>query len=370
MDSSLHTTLSPEYLAANIGGRLIGVASAFIPIIILFLSLRFFSRYLTKTPWGLDDTLAIISGFILIGLSALAICFVKFGGVGRHLDALEVLEPELVTQYFKYLLVVSTYYYSMVALPKLTVLALYGRLWTVNPYRTIILILAAIVILTAVVTGVMCLNLCHPFEYNWDQSIPGGHCINKQAFFTFASLPNILTDLVMIALPLPVVWKLHTSTKVKVGLMLTFMTGTLGLVTSIMRFVIFYQGNAVTDGTWSSTDLMSWSVAEPDIYLISACLPTLRPLLNRLFGQNGSTTNSSSRYGKSFKGTNNSIANPKTNLSTQPQDMDKYSDSALYGDEVQLVSIVGKERDPNRDEAFSQDHIYVQREVNVLVSEE
>lgn len=76
----------------------------------------------------------------------------KFGGVGRHLDALEVQEPQLITQYFKYLLVVSTYYYSTVTLSKLTVLTLYGRLWTVNPYHTIILILAAVVILPAVVT--------------------------------------------------------------------------------------------------------------------------------------------------------------------------------------------------------------------------
>ena len=74
MDPSSHTPLSPEYLAADIGDRLIGVASAFIPITLLFLSLRFYSRHVTRTPWGLDDTLAIISGIICIGLSALAVC--------------------------------------------------------------------------------------------------------------------------------------------------------------------------------------------------------------------------------------------------------------------------------------------------------
>lgn len=66
--------LSPEYLAADIGDRLTGVASAMLPIVLLFLGLRFYSRHLTRTPWGLDDALAIISGLISVGLSALAIC--------------------------------------------------------------------------------------------------------------------------------------------------------------------------------------------------------------------------------------------------------------------------------------------------------
>ncbi|KAJ5101296.1 hypothetical protein NUU61_003518 [Penicillium alfredii] len=351
--------LSPEYLAADIGDRLTGVAGAMLPIVLLFLGLRFYSRHLTRAPWGLDDALAIISGLISVGLSALAICFVRYGGVGHHLDALKKEEPQLVPQYFKYLLVVSTYYYSTVAIPKLAVLALYGRLWTVNPYRTIILILAAIIILTAVVSGIMCLNMCQPFEFNWDQSIPGGHCLDKQAFFTWASLPNILTDLVMLVLPVPVVWNLNTSMKVKLGLIFTFATGILGLVTSIMRFVIFTRGNAVTDGSWSSTDLMSWSVAEPDIYLISACLPTLRPLLNRIFGRDGST-NQSSRYANGYGGGAGSAVNSKPTAVTM--------DSTLYGDEVQLVSIVGKQGSESRDGPMERDHIYVQREVNVKVS--
>lgn len=151
----------------------------------------------------------------------------KYGGVGRHMDSLYAEDPRLVEQYFKYLLVVSTYYYSTVAIPKLAVLALYGRLWTVNPYRTIITVMASVITLTAVVTGVMCLSMCRPFKANWDQSIPGGRCLDKQVFFTWASLPNIVTDVGMLAMPVPILWKLHASKKVKMGLVLTFATGIL-----------------------------------------------------------------------------------------------------------------------------------------------
>ncbi|KAJ5267115.1 hypothetical protein N7478_009923 [Penicillium angulare] len=317
IDSRADSTPSQAYLDANIGYRLTGVAIAMLPITAFFLILRFYSRSLTRTPWGLDDALAAISGVVTVGLSALAICFVKYGGVGHHLEALALEQPSREPKYFIWLLIVSTYYYSTVAFPKLAVLALYGRLWTVNPYRTIILVLGAVISLTAVVS-----------------------------------------DVVMLAMPVPIVWNLNVSMKVKLGLTLTFATGFMGLVTSIMRFVIFARGNAVKDGSWSSTDLMAWSVAEPDIYLISACLPTLRPILYKLFGKDGSTANSTSRYGERYGGTGGSRGNSKANPTS-------YNETGLYGDEVQLVSVVGKESK----ERMSDHGIYVQREVNVEVSE-
>jgi hypothetical protein len=127
-----------------------------------------------------------------------------------------------------------------------------------------------------------------------------------------------------------------------------------------MRFVIFSQGSAVKDGSWGSTDLMAWSVAEPDIYLISACLPTLRPILNQLFGRAVSTTNSSSRYAERYGNTGGSAFNSKMNGTI--------SESAIYGDEVQLVSVIGKERKDSAEDGLGQLGIYVQREVNVQIS--
>lgn len=132
-----------------------------------------------------------------------------------------------MTVYFKYLLLLACYYYTMVAVPKLAVLALYSRLLTIEPYRTIIRVLATILVLSAIVIFVMCLNLCQPFEANWNPYIPGAKCLDQQAFYTYASLPNIVTDVAMLILPIPVVWKLHASKKVKLGLVATFLTGSL-----------------------------------------------------------------------------------------------------------------------------------------------
>lgn len=55
-----------------------------------------------------------------------------------------------------------------------------------------------------------------------------------------------------------------------------------GLVGSIIRFTIFFQKNSFIDGTWSAVDLVIWTQLETGTYLMSACLMTYRPLLERV----------------------------------------------------------------------------------------
>ena len=55
-----------------------------------------------------------------------------------------------------------------------------------------------------------------------------------------------------------------------------------GLVTSIIRFATFFEKNSFVDGTWSAVDLIIWTQVETGVYLISACLMTYRPLLERI----------------------------------------------------------------------------------------
>lgn len=153
--------------------------------------------------------------------------FVKYGGVGRHLDALEEEDPKAVTRYLKILFAVSVYYFSTVGIPKLAILSFYLRIFTTKPYRITVYTLSSIVILTGILCVALSFGACRPFAYNWDRSIPGGHCIDESAFYRFGSLPNIITDVAILVLPLPLVWNLQTSRNVKVGLTLTFMTGSL-----------------------------------------------------------------------------------------------------------------------------------------------
>lgn len=54
-----------------------------------------------------------------------------------------------------------------------------------------------------------------------------------------------------------------------------------GLISSVLRFISFSSNNSFIDPTWHAVELIVWTIAEPGIYLIAACLMTYRPLIDR-----------------------------------------------------------------------------------------
>ena len=206
----------------------------------------------------------------------------RYGGVGSHLRVLELTDPKKVVSWAKFLLAVEWIYLVAAILPKLAILSMYLRIFTTRSYRMSVYVLAAVLIMAFLAGGLTGLLGCRPLAFFWDPTIPGGHCININAFFRWISLPNILTDIAMLILPQPLIWTLQITRNQKIGLTLTFLTGSLGLVASIIRFTTFFQNNAISDGTFASVDLMSWAIIEPGIYLVASCLPPLRPLIHRI----------------------------------------------------------------------------------------
>lgn len=61
--------------------------------------------------------------------------------------------------------------------------------------------------------------MCHPIQSVW--SI-GYACLDVAALEIWRSIPHIVTDLIMIVLPLPTVKKLHVSRPMKVRIGVTF----------------------------------------------------------------------------------------------------------------------------------------------------
>jgi hypothetical protein len=72
---------------------------------------------------------------------------------------------------------------------------------------------------------------------------------------------------------------LSSNSIVQKELTLLFFSGT---ITSIVRISIFFKRFTTydLDFTWVGVDIVLWSTVEGGVYLIAACLPSLRPLLN------------------------------------------------------------------------------------------
>ena len=120
-------------------------------------------------------------------------------------------------------------YLPAVVLPKLAILVLYLRIFTKRQDRIACWVVGAFMIANLVGTMVAGFLMCIPLKFLWNRTIAGGHCININAWYRWSSLMNISTDLVMLVLPLPVVWKIQSSKKIKIGLTFTFATGSMSV---------------------------------------------------------------------------------------------------------------------------------------------
>lgn len=147
------------------------------------------------------------------------------GGVAHHIATLEANDPNKIIVWAKAVLALPIIYVAAVLFPKLAILAIYLRIFTQAPYRISCYVLALILIANWLGTTIAGFLMCIPLRYLWDKTVVGGHCFDLNAYLRWGSFGNIVTDIIMLLLPLPVIWRLHTSRNIKIGLTITFATG-------------------------------------------------------------------------------------------------------------------------------------------------
>ena len=71
-------------------------------------------------------------------------------------------------------------------------------------------------LLIAVILGT-CL-LCRPFAYAWDKTIQGGQCGNATKNYLAVGVINMFIDFSIVALPMPILWKLQMPIEKKIAI--------------------------------------------------------------------------------------------------------------------------------------------------------
>ena len=248
----------------------------------VFVALRFTARRLNHARWGWDDYFIFPALFTVLISQAADMTLIQAGGVGRHVAYWEQSDSNVIVAWLKIAFAVEFLYLLCICLTKLALLAIYLRILVGKRDRIIAWVLVGITIAAWISQTVACCLQCIPFDYQWDKSIPGGSCFNQQEFYEYLSISNLITDVVMLILPIPTILTLKIGTQQKVALGFVFLTGSCGFVASILRFVTYFKVDLLSDVTYNSGQLVLWTIIEPGMYLISACLPAMRPLLTRV----------------------------------------------------------------------------------------
>lgn len=146
-------------------------------------------------------------------------------GVGYHLEAAWKNHPERAVSFSKSLFALEWLYLAGVALPKLSILFLYLRVFINRRARIVCFVLIGILVMNWAAFLLASIFQCWPISNQWDKTSQGGRCFNRETFYKTSSAPNIVTDVVILVLPIPLVRRLKASRVRKLGLSFVFLVG-------------------------------------------------------------------------------------------------------------------------------------------------
>lgn len=146
------------------------------------------------------------------------------GGTGRHIGDVDM--PDVVLT-LKLILPFEALYGITLMLVKLAVLRFYSRIFAPSLWFTwSVRITAAAVIMWMVSVVLETFLLCRPLAFNWDTTIDGV-CGDRNAVFVIAGVTNMITDFMVLLVPVPCILKLQMPVGQKFGLLLVFCMGIL-----------------------------------------------------------------------------------------------------------------------------------------------
>lgn len=144
-------------------------------------------------------------------------------GVGRPIT--ETL-PNLVI-ILQLTLSYALIYTLCISTVKLSVLFFYLRVFPNKHMRVATKIVIAAISVWALANILMFLLLCHPFAASYNPALPGGKCGNQVSAFIAVGVYNIISDFVVLTLPLRTIWTLNTKKQMKLSLTAIFLVGLL-----------------------------------------------------------------------------------------------------------------------------------------------
>ncbi|QDS72191.1 hypothetical protein FKW77_004981 [Venturia effusa] len=236
----------------------------------LLLMLRAYTKIVLVKRFAADD-------FIRVYLACLDRA--PAGLIGIH--AWELTGDQLNT-IAKITLTTTVLYSPALAFAKLSFLCLYLKLNPAKPFRTSVYLTMAIVIGSCVGIVISLLAACERFAKNIDVTVVEGQCLNKAALYIATGILNIITDIMVLLLPIPMVLSLQMARSRKVVLVLLFSVGSLTCVTSAVRVALLPPMLTTKDASWDTVYPSLWILIEASLIIITATLTSMRLFLRHV----------------------------------------------------------------------------------------
>ena len=124
------------------------------------------------------------------------------------------------------------FYCPAIATCKTSVLLLYRRIFPGRKFHTLLWIIGSVIAAYSIAVVLSIIFQCHPVSSLWD---PQGTytCIKFNVEFCVMASLNVVTDIVTLAIPMPLLWRLHIERQQKLKLMRIVLLRGLHVLTSL-----------------------------------------------------------------------------------------------------------------------------------------
>jgi hypothetical protein len=129
-----------------------------------------------------------------------------------------------LTKNLQDLVAIQMLWATSLMLIKLSILCFYMRIFVVEWFIMVARAAGVLIILWALSVIFCGFFLCRPFAFNWDQTIDGS-CGQQITSYIVTGALNICTDVIVLGLPMPLIWRLQVSLRNKIGLTGIFTIG-------------------------------------------------------------------------------------------------------------------------------------------------
>ncbi|KAH7376959.1 hypothetical protein B0T11DRAFT_273159 [Plectosphaerella cucumerina] len=258
---------------------------AILPGVVLpIVGLRLFTSIHIVGRWHVDDTLIVIATVFTLAQSILGVFDAEYGA-GEHIIHVPLEDLAMIMKISTHGGVIT---YNLATLfIKVSILFFYLRFAVQQSFRWVVY---AVIF---VVTGY---SISASFGFLYGCNIPGSPACQRLAkVFLASAILNVVTDMVILLLPIWLIWSMRLRIQYKIAVALIMMGGGFVVAVSIIRLVATLDISMPTDPTYSFGLIIMRSVVEAWVGLVCACLPCLKAffsrylshgLMQRFFGQN------------------------------------------------------------------------------------
>lgn len=131
-----------------------------------------------------------------------------------------------VAHFFKILYIYEIIYGWAISAVKFSILLFYWRIFKVDTFRIPLYVMGVVCFAWFLAQELGSIFKCIPASALWDSSVHGT-CIDLKQFVLGVSVPNIVIDVALLALPLPFVWGLQLNRSQKFAVSGIFLLGSL-----------------------------------------------------------------------------------------------------------------------------------------------